>query len=75
LFSAAIDHARHGFAVTHGYAHFATENRTILEREPGSRQIFLDPATGPAIHPYQARAQRGAAIVDRDAAIELAADA
>jgi gamma-glutamyltranspeptidase/glutathione hydrolase len=48
LFAAAIDHARHGFAATHGYVHFAGENRTALAQDPGSRRIFLDPATGEA---------------------------
>jgi gamma-glutamyltranspeptidase len=70
LFAAAIDHARHGFAATHGYVHFAGENKAVLAEDPRSRQIFLEPATAraPAV---------GSLIVQEDLARtleEIAAD-
>ncbi|MBM3597565.1 MAG: gamma-glutamyltransferase [Alphaproteobacteria bacterium] len=71
LFAAAIDHARNGFAVTHGYAHFAGENRAALAADPDSRRIFLDPATGSA-------PAAGSLVVQPDLARtleEIAADA
>ncbi len=48
LLAAAIDHARNGFAATHGYSHFAAENRPQLAADPRSRQVFLDPRSGVA---------------------------
>ena len=71
LFAAAIDHARHGFAATHGYVHFAGENRAVLAQDPGSRKVFLDPASGDA-------PPVGSLIVQADLARtleEIAADA
>ena len=46
LLDTAIDYARNGFAATHGYSHFADENRKILSADPRSRRIFLDAKTG-----------------------------
>ncbi len=71
LLAAAVDHARHGFAATHAYAHFAGENRTQLAEDPRSRRIFLDPASGAA-------PPAGSVIVQADLARtleEIAADA
>ena len=41
LAAAAIGHARDGFAATHGYRHFAMENRKQLEADPRSRAAFV----------------------------------
>jgi gamma-glutamyltranspeptidase/glutathione hydrolase len=41
LVAPAIEHAREGFAATHGYRHFATENRRDLGADPASRTTFL----------------------------------
>ena len=48
LLAAAIDRARDGFAATHGYVHFAGENRGILSADPRSRAVFLDGRSGAA---------------------------
>ena len=41
LLVAAIGHARDGFAVTHAYAHFATDCRAVLGADARSRSVFL----------------------------------
>jgi gamma-glutamyltranspeptidase/glutathione hydrolase len=42
LAAPAIEHAREGFGATHGYRHFAAENRRDLGADPTSRTTFLD---------------------------------
>jgi len=52
LATAAIAYARDGFAVTHGYLHFARDNRPQLDADPRSRATFLrdgEPALGDII--------------------------
>ncbi len=41
LFSPAIEHARHGFAATHHYRHFAGDVRPVLAADARSRTVFL----------------------------------
>ncbi|MSP48976.1 MAG: gamma-glutamyltransferase [Alphaproteobacteria bacterium] len=70
LFDTAIDYARTGFAATHGYSHFAGENRKMLSADPRSKKVFLDPKTGNA-------PEIGSLIVQEDLARtleEIAAD-
>jgi gamma-glutamyltranspeptidase/glutathione hydrolase len=49
LAAAAIGHAREGFAATHGYRHFATDNQPRLAADPRSRAVFLDDAAAPGL--------------------------
>ncbi len=52
LAEAAIGYAEHGFAATHGYRHFAADNRPQLEADPRSSKTFLPngvPALGDLI--------------------------
>jgi gamma-glutamyltranspeptidase len=41
LFAPAIEHARHGFAVTHHYRNFASEARAVLAADQRSHAVFL----------------------------------
>ncbi|MBV8915133.1 MAG: gamma-glutamyltransferase family protein, partial [Acetobacteraceae bacterium] len=45
----AIAHATEGFAATHGYRHFAAENRPRLVADPRSRATFLEDGSPPAL--------------------------
>lgn len=70
LFDTAIHYARDGFAATHGYSHFAGENKKILSADKRSGRVFLDPKTGEA-------PEVGSLIVQEDLARtleEIAAD-
>jgi gamma-glutamyltranspeptidase/glutathione hydrolase len=49
LAAPAIEHAREGFAATHGYRHFAAENRPQLLADPRSRATFLDDGAPPPL--------------------------
>jgi gamma-glutamyltranspeptidase len=49
LVAPAIEHAREGFAATHGYRHFAAENRPTLVADERSRTSFLDAAEVPSL--------------------------
>jgi gamma-glutamyltranspeptidase len=47
LVAPAIEHASKGFAATHGYCQFATENRPRLAADQRSAAVFLGPGTPP----------------------------
>lgn len=49
LFEAAIRHARDGFAVTHAYAYFAGDSRSVLGSDPASRASFLADGAAPSL--------------------------
>jgi gamma-glutamyltranspeptidase len=49
LFAPAIEHAREGFAATHGYRHFAVENLQVLAADRRSGATFLDGGEPPAL--------------------------
>ena len=42
----AIEHARHGYAATHGHRHFAHENQVSLAADPRSGPTFLNKSLG-----------------------------
>ena len=45
----AITHAEEGFAATHGYRHFATDNQRQLAADPRSRATFLADGAAPSL--------------------------
>jgi gamma-glutamyltranspeptidase len=49
LAAPAIEHASEGFAATHGYRHFAAENRHTLTVDARSRATFLDAGQVPPL--------------------------
>jgi len=49
LVAPAIEHAQEGFAATHGYRHFAAENRQDLAADTRSRATFLDDGAPPLL--------------------------
>ena len=49
LAAPAIGHAQDGFAATHGYRHFATENQPRLAADPRSRLVFLADNAAPEL--------------------------
>src|SRR5436305_1336871 len=49
LVQPAIEHARDGFAATHGYRHYAAENQPRLGADPRSRATFLDGDAPPTL--------------------------
>lgn len=64
LLSPAVELARHGFAATHAYLHYATENRAALAADPNSARTFLGPLADPA-------AALGALVVQEELARTL----
>jgi gamma-glutamyltranspeptidase/glutathione hydrolase len=49
LVAPAIEHAREGFAATHGYRHFAKDNQGPLRADARSRATFLDAGEVPPL--------------------------
>ena len=49
LAASAIEHAREGFAATHGYCYFAAEYRPRLAADHRSAAAFLDAGAAPAL--------------------------